>query len=116
VEVGRARRPVEVDEEEIAEVLSIWTGIPVFKLTEEENREALGWRTSCTSGSVDIRGVVARVSKSIRRTPRRPQGNPSVRPVVHSGALGRRETELSRRGGVPVCDEDALIQLDMSST
>ena len=42
----------EVNEESIAEVLSIWTGIPVYRLTEEETDEAPGaWKTSSTSGS-----------------------------------------------------------------
>ena len=42
----------EVDDEQIAEVLAIWTGIPVFKLTEEETTRLLnGWRVSSTAGS-----------------------------------------------------------------
>src|SRR6266702_159745 len=41
----------EVDDEQIAEVLATWTGIPVFKLTEEETARLLRMRTSCTSGS-----------------------------------------------------------------
>ena len=39
----------EVDEEAIAEVLSVWTGIPVYKLTEEETAKLLVWKMSCTN-------------------------------------------------------------------
>ncbi|MEZ5274111.1 MAG: UvrB/UvrC motif-containing protein [Ilumatobacteraceae bacterium] len=58
----------EVDEEAIAEVLSIWTGIPVYKLTEKRPNSST-WRPSCTSGS------------SARRTPSRPSARASAAPA-----------------------------------
>jgi ATP-dependent Clp protease ATP-binding subunit ClpB len=39
----------EVDEEDIAEVVSRWTGIPVSKLLEGEMKKLLHWRTNCTN-------------------------------------------------------------------
>ncbi len=53
----------EVDEELIAEVLATATGIPVFKLTEEESQRLLRWKTSCTSAS----SVRSRRSRRSRR-------------------------------------------------
>src|SRR5947207_1943390 len=70
----------EVDEEEIAEVLSIWTGIPVFKLTEEETEKLLRMEDELHKRIVDQQEAVNAVSKSIRRTraglkdPKRPSG------------------------------------------
>src|SRR3982751_6476735 len=71
----------EVDEEEIAEVLSIWTGIPVFKLTEEETEKLLRMEDELHKRIVDQSEAVVAVSKSIRRTraglkdPKRPSGS-----------------------------------------
>ncbi|HZA27296.1 MAG TPA: Clp protease N-terminal domain-containing protein, partial [Actinomycetota bacterium] len=58
----------EVDEEEIAEVLSAWTGIPVFKLTEEETQKLLRMEDELHKRIVDQQEAVHAVSKAIRRT------------------------------------------------
>ena len=59
----------EVDEEEIAEVLSIWTGIPVFKLTEEETEKLLRMEDELHRRIVNqSEAVVAAVVRAIRRT------------------------------------------------
>src|SRR6266542_3167984 len=58
----------EVDEEEIAEVLSAWTGIPVFKLTEEETEKLLRMEDELHKRIVDQEEALTAVSKSIRRT------------------------------------------------
>jgi len=71
----------EVDEEEIAEVLSNWTGIPVFKLTEEETDKLLRMEEALHKRIVDQVEAVTAVSKAIRRTraglkdPKRPSGS-----------------------------------------
>src|SRR6186713_3394531 len=56
----------EIDEEEIAEVLSVWTGIPVFKLTEEETEKLLRMEDELHKRIVDQSEAVVAVSKSIR--------------------------------------------------
>ncbi|MGH2661419.1 MAG: ATP-dependent Clp protease ATP-binding subunit [Actinomycetota bacterium] len=106
----------EVDEEEIAEVLSAWTGIPVFKLTEEETQKLLRMEDELHKRIVDQDEAVAAVSKSIRRTraglkdPKRPSGS-----FVFLGPSGVGKTELSKAlAEFLFGDEDALIQLDMS--
>jgi len=106
----------EVDEEEIAEVLSIWTGIPVFKLTEEETEKLLRMEDELHKRIVDQGEAVIAVSKSIRRTraglkdPKRPSGS-----FIFLGPSGVGKTELSKAlAEFLFGDEDALIQLDMS--
>ena len=106
----------EVDEEEIAEVLSAWTGIPVFKLTEEETEKLLRMEDELHRRYIDQEEAVHAVSKSIRRTraglkdPKRPSGS-----FIFLGPSGVGKTELSKAlAEFLFGDEDALVQLDMS--
>ncbi|HEX2090546.1 MAG TPA: ATP-dependent Clp protease ATP-binding subunit [Actinomycetota bacterium] len=106
----------EVDEEEIAEVLAAWTGIPVYKLTEEETEKLLRMEDELHKRIVDQMEAVQAVSKAIRRTraglkdPKRPSGS-----FIFLGPSGVGKTELSKAlAEFLFGDEDALIQLDMS--
>ncbi len=106
----------EVDEEEIAEVLSIWTGIPVFKLTEEETEKLLRMEDELHKRIISQDDAIRSVSKAIRRTraglkdPKRPSGS-----FIFLGPSGVGKTELSKTlAEFLFGDEDALIQLDMS--
>jgi ATP-dependent Clp protease ATP-binding subunit ClpC len=106
----------EVDEEEIAEVLSAWTGIPVFKLTEEETQKLLRMEDELHKRIVDQQEAVTAVSKAIRRTraglkdPKRPSGS-----FIFLGPSGVGKTELSKAlAEFLFGDEAALVQLDMS--
>src|ERR671938_1881081 len=103
----------EVDEEEIAEVLSAWTGIPVYKLTEEETEKLLRMEDELHKRIVDQTEAVTAVSKAIRRTraglkdPKRPAGS-----FIFLGPSGVGKTELSKSlAEFLFGDEDALIQL-----
>jgi ATP-dependent Clp protease ATP-binding subunit ClpC len=106
----------EVDEEEIAEVLSIWTGIPVFKLTEEETEKLLRMEDELHKRIVTQDEAISAVSRAMRRTrsglkdPRRPAGS-----FIFLGPSGVGKTELSKTlAEFLFGDEDSLIQLDMS--
>src|SRR5687767_7951424 len=106
----------EVDEEEIAEVLSTWTGIPVFKLTEEETEKLLRMEDELHKRIISQDDAIKAVSKAIRRTraglkdPKRPAGS-----FIFLGPSGVGKTELSKAlAEFLFGDEDALIQLDMS--
>src|ERR687892_349365 len=106
----------EVDEEEIAEVLSAWTGIPVFKLTEEETQKLLRMEDELHKRIVDQQEAVHAVSKAIRRTraglkdPKRPSGS-----FIFLGPSGGGKTELAKAlAEFPFGGEGALVQLDMS--
>src|SRR5437773_2212175 len=106
----------EIDEEEIAEVLSIWTGIPVFKLTEEETEKLLRMEDEIHKRIISQQDAISAVSRAIRRTrsglkdPKRPTGS-----FIFLGPSGVGKTELSKAlAEFLFGDEDALIQLDMS--
>ena len=106
----------EVGEEEIAEVLAVWTGIPVFKLTEEETAKLLRMEDELHTRIISQSDAIAAVSRAIRRTraglkdPRRPSGS-----FIFLGPSGVGKTELSKAlANFLFGDDDALIQLDMS--
>jgi ATP-dependent Clp protease ATP-binding subunit ClpC len=106
----------EVDEEEIAEVLSVWTGIPVFKLTEEETEKLLRMEDEIHKRIISQEEAISAVSRAIRRTrsglkdPRRPSGS-----FIFLGPSGVGKTELSKAlAEFLFGNEDALVQLDMS--
>ncbi len=105
-----------VDEEVIAEVLSNWTGIPVYKLTEEETAKLLRMEDELHKRIIGQHEAVVSLSKAIRRTraglkdPRRPSGS-----FIFLGPTGVGKTELAKTlAEFLFGDEDALIQLDMS--
>nr|MDT0662678.1 ATP-dependent Clp protease ATP-binding subunit [Micromonospora sp. DSM 115978] len=106
----------EVDDEQIAEVLANWTGIPVYKLTEEETARLLRMEDELHKRVVGQEDAVKAVSKAIRRTraglkdPKRPSGS-----FIFAGPSGVGKTELSKAlAEFLFGSEDALIQLDMS--
>jgi len=106
----------EVTEEEIAEVLAIWTGIPVYKLTEEETAKLIRMEDELHKRIVDQTEAVKAVSQAIRRTraglkdPKRPSGS-----FIFLGPSGVGKTELAKTlAEFLFGDEAALIQLDMS--
>jgi ATP-dependent Clp protease ATP-binding subunit ClpC len=106
----------EVDEEAIAEVLSMWTGIPVYKLTEEETAKLLNMEAELHKRIISQSDAIKVVSQSIRRTraglkdPKRPSGS-----FIFLGPTGVGKTELAKTlANFLFGDDDALIALDMS--
>jgi ATP-dependent Clp protease ATP-binding subunit ClpC len=106
----------EVDEEAIAEVLSIWTGIPVYKLTEEETAKLLRMEDELHKRVIGQESAIKAVSQAVRRTraglkdPKRPAGS-----YIFLGPSGVGKTELAKTlAEFLFGDEDALIALDMS--
>ncbi len=106
----------EVSEESIAEVLSMWTGIPVFKLTEEETAKLLNMEGELHKRIIGQENAIKAVSQSIRRTraglkdPKRPSGS-----FIFLGPTGVGKTELAKTlAEFLFGDENALIALDMS--
>ncbi|SEE56538.1 UvrB/uvrC motif-containing protein [Gordonia malaquae] len=105
----------EVDDEQIAEVLGNWTGIPVFKLTEEETKRLLRMEDELHKRIIGQEDAVKAVSKAIRRTraglkdPKRPSGS-----FIFAGPSGVGKTELSKAlANFLFGEDDALIQIDM---
>jgi ATP-dependent Clp protease ATP-binding subunit ClpC len=105
-----------VDEEVIAEVLANWTGIPVYRLTEEETAKLLRMEDELHKRVVGQDEAIQALSRAIRRTraglkdPKRPSGS-----FIFLGPTGVGKTELAKAlAQFLFDDEDALIQLDMS--
>ena len=105
-----------VGEEEIAQVVAGWTGIPVKKMTEEESERLLHLEDLLHKRVVGQSEAVSAVSRAIRRAraglkdPKRPIGS-----FIFLGPTGVGKTELCRALGEAMFgDEDALIRLDMS--
>ena len=72
-----------MDEEIIAEVLSTATGIPVFKLTEEESARLLRMEEELGKRYIGQHDAVKALSRSIRRTPGRSEGPEAAERLVH---------------------------------
>jgi ATP-dependent Clp protease ATP-binding subunit ClpC len=105
-----------VDEEVIAEVLANWTGIPVYKLTEEETAKLLRMEDELHKRVIGQEDAIHAVSQAIRRTraglkdPKRPSGS-----FIFLGPSGVGKTETAKTlAEFLFGDEGALIQLDMS--
>src|SRR6266545_598854 len=114
-EAADAEQP-EVGEEEIADIVSMWTGIPVFKLTEQEAERLVNMEDELHKRYVGQEEAVVAVAKSIRRAragikdPKRPTAS-----FIFLGPSGVGKTELSRAlAEFLFNDEDAMIQVDMS--
>ncbi|MFN8124259.1 MAG: ATP-dependent Clp protease ATP-binding subunit [Thermoleophilia bacterium] len=105
-----------IGEEEIADIVSMWTGIPVFKLTEAESRKLLRMEEELHKRVIGQEAAITAVSRAIRRTragikdPKRPAGS-----FIFLGPSGVGKTELARTlAEFLFGDEEALIQVDMS--
>jgi ATP-dependent Clp protease ATP-binding subunit ClpC len=114
-EEGTAEQP-EIGEEEIADIVSMWTGIPVFKLTEAESQRLVRMEDELHKRVIGQEEAIVAVSKSIRRAragikdPKRPTGS-----FIFLGPSGVGKTELARTlAEFLFGDEDAMIQVDMS--
>jgi ATP-dependent Clp protease ATP-binding subunit ClpC len=106
----------EVGEEEIADIVSMWTGIPVFKLTEAESQRLIRMEDELHKRVIGQEEAIVAVSKSIRRAragikdPKRPSGS-----FIFLGPSGVGKTELARTlAEFLFGDEDAMLQVDMS--
>jgi len=106
----------KVNETEIADVLSSWTGIPVYKLTETESAKLLKMEDELHKRVIGQDEAIKTVSKAIRRSrsglkdPKRPIGS-----FIFLGPSGVGKTELAKTiAEFLFGKEDALIQIDMS--
>ena len=102
--------------EDVAEVLSMWTGIPVYQLTEEESARLLRMEEEMQKAIVGQKDAIVAISKAVRRAraglkdPRRPIGS-----FMFLGPTGVGKTELTKALATFLFgSEDALVQLDMS--
>jgi ATP-dependent Clp protease ATP-binding subunit ClpC len=106
----------EVGEEEIADIVSMWTGIPVFKLTEAETKKLIRMEEELHKRVIGQEVAITAVSKAIRRSragikdPKRPAGS-----FIFLGPSGVGKTELARTlADFLFGDEEAMVRIDMS--
>ncbi len=106
----------DVGEEEIADIVSMWTGIPVFKLTEAETKKLIRMEEELHKRVIGQEVAITAVSKAIRRSragikdPKRPAGS-----FIFLGPSGVGKTELARTlADFLFGDEEAMIRIDMS--
>ncbi len=102
--------------EDVAEVLSMWTGIPIYQFTEEESSRLLRMEVEMKNHIVGQDDAIEAIAKAVRRAraglkdPRRPIGS-----FIFLGPTGVGKTELTKvLARFLFGSEDALVQLDMS--
>ena len=105
-----------VTEEDIAEVISMWTGIPLMQIETEESERLLHLEEDLSKSIIGQAEAIVAVSKAIRRAraglknPRRPIGS-----FMFLGPTGVGKTELTKALAMQMFgSEEALIQIDMS--
>ena len=88
---GESGERPEIGEEEIADIVSMWTGIPVFKLTEAETQKLMRMEEELHKRVIGQNAAIEAVSKAIRRSRAGPQGPQAPHRLVHlPRPLGRR--------------------------
>jgi ATP-dependent Clp protease ATP-binding subunit ClpC len=115
-EAGESADRPAIGEEEIAEIVSMWTGIPVFKLTEAETQKLMRMEEELHKRVIGQHPAIEVISKAIRRSraglkdPKRPTGS-----FIFLGPSGVGKTELARTlAEFLFGDEDAMVRIDMS--
>src|SRR3982075_1693555 len=115
-EAGESTERPAIGEEEIAEIVSMWTGIPVFKLTGAETAKLMRMEDELHKRVIGQHPAIEVVSKAIRRSraglkdPKRPTGS-----FIFLGPSGVGKTELARTlAEFLFGDDDAMIRIDMS--
>src|SRR5687767_11627863 len=115
-ESGEGGERPAIGEEEIADIVSMWTGIPVFKLTEAETQKLMRMEEELHKRVIGQHQAIEVISKAIRRSraglkdPKRPTGS-----FVFLGPSGVGKTELARTlAEFLFGDEEAMVRIDMS--
>ena len=113
---NRARQAPKVQEEDVAQVVSVWTGIPVHRIAEEESKRLLHMEDELHRTVISQDEAIATLAKAVRRAraglkdPKRPIGS-----FIFMGPTGVGKTLLARAlAEFLFGSQDALIRIDMS--
>src|SRR3546814_15174378 len=108
----------EVTENDIAAVVSRWTGIPVDKMLEGEREKLLGMEDSLRASVIGQRDAIAAISNAVRRARAGLQDrNRPTGPFLFLGPTGVRTTELTKTPArFPFADAPAMGRPDMAGT
>jgi len=106
----------KVDEEEIAQVVAMWTGIPVTRIAEEESERLLHMEDDLHKRVIGQQEAIEIVSKAVSTRPCWPEGSQAAdRSFIFLGPTGVGKTELAKAlAEFMFGSEDALIKIDMS--
>jgi ATP-dependent Clp protease ATP-binding subunit ClpC len=114
--VSRDDKNLTIGEEDIARVVSQWTGVPLIRLEEKESERLLKMETYLDEAVIGQEEPINAIARAVRRSragiknPRRPIGS-----FIFSGPTGVGKTRLARElSKFMFGDENALIQIDMS--
>ncbi len=114
-EVAEKTVPTAITEEDIADVISMWTGIPIRSLTESEQEKLLNLEARLHERLIGQEKAVSAVSRALRRTRAGLRGRKKPSSFIFVGPTGVGKTELVKALAEVMFDtEDALIRLDMS--
>ncbi|SEJ49938.1 ATP-dependent Clp protease ATP-binding subunit ClpC [Bhargavaea ginsengi] len=112
----QGKKESEVTVEDVAQVVAMWTGVPVSKIAETETAKLLNMEEELHKRVIGQNEAVDAISRAIRRAraglkdPKRPIGS-----FIFLGPTGVGKTELARAlAEVMFGDEDAMIRIDMS--
>ncbi|MDD2282400.1 MAG: ATP-dependent Clp protease ATP-binding subunit [Eubacteriales bacterium] len=112
----QVREKTEITPDDIAHIVSSWTGIPVTRLAQEESQRLLNLEAELHKRVIGQQEAVHSISRAVRRAraglkdPKRPIGS-----FIFLGPTGVGKTELARALAEAMFgDEDAMIRLDMS--
>ncbi|MBN2395558.1 MAG: ATP-dependent Clp protease ATP-binding subunit, partial [Candidatus Atribacteria bacterium] len=115
-ETGKTKNKIEVTTEDVAEVVSSWSGVPVYSLKEEEAKKLIRMEEELHKRIIGQDEAINAISRAVRRAragmkdPKRPIGS-----FVFLGPTGVGKTELARSlAEFLFGDENAMISLDMS--
>jgi ATP-dependent Clp protease ATP-binding subunit ClpC len=115
-EEKQVREKTEITSNDVAEIVSSWTGIPLNRLAQEESQKLLNLEEELHKRIIGQQEAVKAISRAVRRAraglkdPKRPIGS-----FIFLGPTGVGKTELARAlAQVMFGDEDAMIRLDMS--
>ena len=114
-ELKKEAQPTEVTEKDIANVVEMWTGVPVTKITETESERLLGLEEELHKTVIGQKEAISAVARAIRRKRSGLVNQDKPASFIFVGPTGVGKTELAKAVAEAMFDSrDAIVRLDMS--